>query len=93
MGIRKVLGAKAVNIVILLFSRLALLALIGLVLGSLISFIGMQEWLSSFVFRTELSIHQMLNGFIATVGILLISVFYQTIKIGVSNPVNTLKEE
>ena len=90
MGIRKVLGAKAVNIVILLFSRLALLALIVLVVGSLFSFIGMQDWLSPFVFRTELSINKMLNGFIDTVGILLISVFYQTIKIGESNPENTL---
>ena len=93
ISIRKVLGAGVLQIVLMLLKNFVLLAVAGFLIASVIVFFGMEEWLSSFAFRTTLRVEQFLMALVVTAGIVLLSVSYQTIKSAFENPVNSLKEE
>jgi ABC-type antimicrobial peptide transport system permease subunit len=93
IGIRKVMGSKVSQLVVLLtkeFTRWVLIAgLIGLPAG----YILMNKWLQSFHYRTEPG---MLSFFVSITIALLIAAFtvgIQTYRASIRNPVNTLRDE
>lgn len=93
IGIRKVLGANVVQLVMMLsrdFTKLALYAM--LIAGPLAWFLG-NEWLADFEYRTSFSIDIFLMA--AALGLLtaFLAVLYQSIKSATTNPVNVLKDE
>ena len=69
------------------------LALIGLVLATVVISIGSEKWLSSFAYRTNFGFEQFLTAFIATGGILVVSVLHQVYKAALCNPVDSIKNE
>jgi len=93
VGIRKVLGASATQIVQLLSRDFIKLVLIAGVIAIPFGYFVMNEWLSGYATRIQL------NAWIFTIPsviVLLIALFtvsFQTIKAAQSNPVNTLKSE
>ncbi|MEM9856954.1 MAG: ABC transporter permease [Bacteroidota bacterium] len=93
ISIRKVLGASVSTIMALLLKNFFALACTGLILASVMVIFFAERWLSSFAFRTTLGIEQFTLAFIATSGILLVSVLYQTFKAALSNPVDSIKED
>lgn len=92
-GIRKVLGATVMNIMALfsfdVFKLILLALLIALPIGSYI----MREWLNDFVAQVNLSAFIFLITILLTGVIVFFTIFFQSLKAGRLNPVDTLRNE
>jgi len=93
VGIRKVLGATASNIVYLFSKEFVLLITIAFAIATPLAWYFMHQWLQNFAYRIELSWWLFLIGGIASIVIALISVSFQAIKAAVANPVKSLRTE
>jgi ABC-type antimicrobial peptide transport system permease subunit len=93
VGIRKVLGATASNIVYLFSKEFVMLISIAFVIATPIAWYFMNKWLQNFTFRIELSWWIFLIGGMASVVIALLSVSFQAIKAAIANPVKSLRTE
>jgi len=93
IGIRKVLGATAPNIILLLVREFTKWIVIAVVVAWPAGYFLMNSWLQNFAYRIDLGA----VTFITAAGIaLLIAVFtvgYQAVKAALSSPVNALKYE
>ena len=93
IGIRKVLGASAGTIVVLLSKDFLKLVLIAAVIAFPIAWYAMHEWLADFAYRITISWWIFIvAGFIAAC-IALITVSTMAIKAALSNPVKSLRTE
>jgi ABC-type antimicrobial peptide transport system permease subunit len=93
IGIRKVLGATASNIVYLFSKEFILLISIAFVIATPVAWFFMHQWLQNYPFRIELSWWIFLIGGLASVLIALITVCFQAIKAAIANPVKSLRSE
>ncbi len=93
VGIRKILGATASNIVYLFSKEFIILISIAFVIATPVAWYFMHKWLQNFVFRIELNWWMFLIGGLASVIIALITVSFQAIKAAVANPVKSLRTE
>lgn len=93
IGIRKVMGSKVGQLILLLtkdFTKWVLLAgLIGLPLG----YYAMRQWLQGFHYRTELSAMPFVVALLIAILIAGFTVSLQTYKASLRNPVDTLRDE
>ncbi|MEM9391399.1 MAG: FtsX-like permease family protein, partial [Bacteroidota bacterium] len=93
IGIRKVLGSSVSSIVVLLSKDFLLLVAIANVIAWPLSWYVMNQWLSTFAYRINISpLIFLISGF----GVLIIaflSVGFQTLKAALINPALTLKHE
>ena len=93
IGIRKVLGASAGSISLLLSKDLLKLVLFSIVIATPIAWFAMNKWLEDFAYRDAISWWVFpLAGFVGLV-IALTTVFYQSIKAALANPVKSLRAE
>ncbi len=93
VGVRKVLGATAANIVYLFSKEFVLLITIAFAIATPIAWYFMNQWLQHFTFRIELSWWIFFAGGIASIIIALLTVSFQAIKAAVANPVKSLRTE
>ncbi len=93
VGIRKVLGATASNIVYLFSKEFVLLIAIAFVIATPLGWYLMHKWLENFAYRIELSWWLFVIGGIVSIVIALISVSFQAIKAAIANPVKSLRTE
>jgi ABC-type antimicrobial peptide transport system permease subunit len=93
LGIRKVMGASAGNLVIMLCSDFTNLVLVSLFLGFPVSWYLIREYLSDYAFHTEINLGIYLFTSIVMLFIVLLSVGYQSAKAAISNPVDSLRNE
>ncbi len=93
VGIRKVLGATASNIVYLFSKEFVWLITIAFVIATPLAWYFMNQWLQHFTFRIDLSWWLFLIGGIASVIIALITISFQAIKAAIANPVKSLRTE
>ena len=93
IGIRKVLGASILEIIILLSKEFAKWVMFANIIAWPVAFYVMNNWLQGFAYRTDLSwwIFAM-SGLIALV-IALLTVSYLAIKAAIANPVESLRYE
>lgn len=93
IGIRKVLGAKVTQIVMLLSQKFTILVLIAFLLAVPVTWISMNTWLEGFAYRISISIWT----FVAAGGLALfvawMTISYQSIKAALMNPVKSLRSE
>jgi len=93
MGIRKVLGANMNSMVLELSRSYLVLVLIAIFLSLPLTYLFVQDWLSNFEFRIEISaVTYMLGGLI----LILISVLiltYQSMRVAKADPVHALRSE
>lgn len=93
IGIRKVLGATIPGIVNLFSKEFTKLVLISNIIAWPIAYYAMKKWLEDFAYKADISIWIfILSGLIAVL-IALITVSFQAIKAGYSNPVKSLRYE
>jgi predicted permease len=93
VGIRKVLGATASNIVYLFSKEFVSLIIIAFAVATPLAWYFMHKWLENFAYRIELRWWLFLIGGIASIVIALISVSFQAIKAAIANPVKALRSE
>ncbi len=93
IGIRKVLGATVSRITLGLMRKYVSLILIATVLATPLAYFLMNNWLEDFATRISISAGIFLLGFTMALGILILTVGYQTIKAAFLNPVIVLKDE
>lgn len=93
IGIRKVLGATAGNIIILITKDFTRLVAIAVVIGSPLAYWLMTEWLKGFAYKTEIGLIPVFVAAAACFVISLITAGYQAIKAALLDPVKTLRSE
>ena len=93
MGIRKVLGATARNIVFLLSKEFSILIIIAFAIGSAAAYFIMKGWLQNYTYRINLGVGVFLLALIGSVVIAWLTVGYRAIKAARANPVDNLRTE
>jgi putative ABC transport system permease protein len=93
VGIRKVLGATAGNIVYLFSKEFIILIAIAFAIATPLAWYYMYQWLQNYPFRIEMSWWIFIIGGIASVVIALATVSFQAIKAAIANPVKSLRTE
>lgn len=93
IGIRKVLGASAVNITSILSKDFLKLVVIAVIIASPVVWIVMNKWLQNFAYRINISWWIFLAGGVVAIVIALATISFQTIKAGIANPVKSLRTE
>ncbi|NBC03513.1 MAG: FtsX-like permease family protein, partial [Bacteroidetes bacterium] len=93
IGIRKVMGATVPNILGLLSVEFLKLIGIAFLLAIPISWYFIQNWLQGFAYRTEISPMIFVFTALATIGIVLVTISWQTLKAAFMNPVRSIKTE
>lgn len=93
MGVRKVLGASATQIVALLSGNFLKLVLIATLIAFPISWMAMNSWLQDFAYRINISGWIFIVAGISALLIALATVCFQGIKAAMTNPVEALRTE
>lgn len=93
IGIRKVLGSTAPNIVLLLSRGFIQLVLIANLIAWPLAWYLMNEWLQGFPYRIDISPVVFVGAGLGVVVIAFLSVGFQTLKAALVNPAQTLKYE
>ncbi len=93
MGIRKVLGATARNIVYLLSKEFTLLIIIAFAISAPVAYYIMHKWLQNYTYRIQLGVSIFLLAIIGSIIIAWITVGHRAIKAAVANPVKSLRTE
>ena len=91
IGIRKVNGASISNIYILLFKDISKLILVSFLLAVPLAWYFMDNWLNNFAYRIQINWSTFLVAGIISITLALITIFYQTYKAAVRNPVDFLR--
>lgn len=93
IGVRKVLGASTVRIVLLLSVEFIKLIMIAFIIGSPVTWLAMHGWLSNFAYRIDLDIKVFIAAGLLALFIALATISFQTIKAALANPVKSLRSE
>jgi putative ABC transport system permease protein len=93
IGIRKVLGAKASEIMLLLSREVLILVALAVGLASPLAFYFMQRWLERFSFRITIHPLMFLITAAGTIGIAFLTIGYRALKAGRTNPAEALRNE
>jgi ABC-type antimicrobial peptide transport system permease subunit len=93
VGIRKVLGATAGNIVYLFSKEFIALIAIAFAIATPIAWYYMHEWLQDYVYRINISWWLFAAGGLAAIIIALATISFQAIKAAIANPVKSLRTE
>ncbi len=93
IGIRKVVGATAQNLYLMLSKDFLKLIFIAIVIALPLSWWAMSHWLQGFAYRTSVGAGIFLAAGIITLLITLLTISYQAIKAAIANPIHSLKTE
>jgi len=93
LGIRKVLGANAFDIVALLSKNFLVLVMIASLIAFPIAWLAASSWLKDFPYRVNISWWVFGIAIIAALAIALLTVSFQAIKAALANPVKSLRTE
>jgi putative ABC transport system permease protein len=93
IGIRKVLGATASNIVVLITRDFTSLVFISIGIGLPVAYWIMSQWLGAFAYKTEIGILPLIAASMICVVIALGTAGYQAIKAAFIDPAKTLRNE
>ena len=93
VGIRKVLGASARNIIYLLSKEFTVLIIIAFIISAPIAYFIMHQWLQNYTYRIPLSASIFILAIISSIVIAWITVAHRAIKAAIANPVKSLRTE
>ena len=93
VGIRKVLGATAGNIVYLFSKEFIILIAIAFAIATPIAWYYMHEWLQDYAYRINISWWLFAEGGLAAIIIALATISFQAIKAAIANPAESLRTE
>lgn len=93
MGIRKVLGAKFSDILLLFNKEVIIVVAIAFLLAIPATYIFAEQWLQGYAYRIPNGVSNYVWSGVIILGLSIITVSYQSIKVALMNPVNSLKNE
>ncbi|MEP7317106.1 MAG: FtsX-like permease family protein [Panacibacter sp.] len=93
IGVRKVLGASVTQIVSMISRDFLLLVILAFIIAAPLAWLGMNQWLQNFAYRTDISWWIFLLSGAAMVIIAVFTLGFQTIKAAMMNPVKSLRTE
>ncbi len=93
VGIRKVLGANILNVVVLFTKDFIVLVLAAFVMAAPIAWYLMKIWLADFAYRIDFQVWFFALAMLISVVITFITIGYQSLQAALENPVNSLKNE
>lgn len=93
MGVRKVLGASAQNIVVLISKEFLLLVVIATPLGIPAVYYLMNSWLEEFAYRIPLHAGFFIAAGLISLVIAFLTISIKTIKVALANPAKSLRTE
>ena len=93
IGVRKVFGASASSLFILVFSDLTKLILIAFVIAVPVSYLLIFRWLQNFAYKTGVSIWIFVTAGIIALLIAWLTICYQAIRAANTNPAKALRRE
>lgn len=93
IGIRKVIGASSYSIVTLLTKNLVSLVLISLVIAAPVAWFFMNRWLQAFYYRIDFSLWIVVIAGGLSLFVAILTTTILTIKVSLSNPVDSLRSE
>jgi ABC-type antimicrobial peptide transport system permease subunit len=91
IGIRKTLGSSSSRIVFLLSNDFLKLVLLSNIIAWPVAYFTVNKWLENFAYKINVGIAVFILAGICSVIIAFITIFYQTVKAALSNPVNSLR--
>ena len=93
IGIRKVAGCSVNGIVLLFLRQFTIWVLIANVIGFVISYWGIDQWLRDFQYRIDITPWLFLSGLAISLAVALITVTWQSVKAALANPAISLRHE
>jgi len=93
IGIRKVLGANAVQIVLLLTQDFTRLVLIAILIALPIAYYGTYRWLEDYAYRMSLDISIFVIPGILAIVIAWLTISFQSLKVAFNKPAASLRNE
>lgn len=93
VGIRKVLGASASNIVFLLSKEFSILIIVAFAIAVPVAYYIMNNWLQNYTYRIEIGIALFVFALFGSMAIAWITVGHRAIKAAIANPVKSLRTE
>jgi ABC-type antimicrobial peptide transport system permease subunit len=93
VGIRKVLGATAGNIVCLFLKEFIMLIAIAFAIATPIAWYYMDQWLQDYAYRIDISWWIFAAGGTVAIIIALATISFQAVKAALANPVKSLRAE
>ncbi len=93
IGVRKVLGASTLTIILLLARRVLALIGAGAIVASIIAWLAMQQWLSGFAYRAALNPTYLLIAALGAGAVALFTIALQSWRTAHGDPVEALRYE
>jgi ABC-type antimicrobial peptide transport system permease subunit len=93
VGIRKVLGASAGNIIYLFSKEFIVLIAIAFLIATPVAWYFMHNWLQDYAYRIDISWWLFAAAGLAAIAVALVSIGFQAIKAAIANPVKSLRTE
>ena len=93
IGIRKVLGATTGQIILLIAKTMVILVIVASLLGSIASYVAIEDWLHAFAYRTEIALWIFLLASVAVALVAFSTIALQTYFTARTNPVQALRHE
>jgi ABC-type antimicrobial peptide transport system permease subunit len=93
IGIRKVLGASLAHVVSQFSREFVWMVIIGFVVAAPVAYVVMERWLSEFVYRIDITWWMFAMGGAIALLIALATVSFHSLRLGMSNPVDSLRNE
>lgn len=93
IGIRKILGSRQMDIILLLGKDFSRMVLVSIIIALPISYFIASEWLDGFAYRIELKWWLFVGSGFLALAIAWVTVGLQTVKISRVNPVDCIKNE
>jgi putative ABC transport system permease protein len=93
IGIRKVLGATAPNIVLLITRDFTVLIFLAIAIGLPVAYWTMTQWLKGFAYKTDIGIEPLVISSAICIVIALGASGYQAVKAALIDPAKTLRSE
>ena len=93
LGIRKVLGAKVSQLVILFSSEFSKLVVIAILLASPVAYFLVAYWLDDFAYKTPIDVWVFVVAAASPLILALLTISFQSLKAAFKNPALSLKDE
>jgi putative ABC transport system permease protein len=93
IGIRKVLGASTLQIIIMLARNILLLVVVGAIVATIIAYYSINEWLTGFAYRVSINPLIFLISALIVIAVAFVTIALQSYRTAERNPAHTLRYE